>query len=93
MKYLCCNSTIFYQQDKEAEMKRFIEITVDYDGMKMLIPKSGIKTVTKRADGTALIEFESICSTDKPKDRISLIDTEESYEEVLEKLNKAGAEE
>lgn len=74
-------------------MKRFIEITVDYDAAKMLIPINGIKTVVKRMDGTALIEFESICSTDKPKDRISLVATEESYEEVTEKLNEAGAEE
>ena len=74
-------------------MKRFIEITVDYDGTKMLIPINGIKTVTKQMDGTALVEFESICCTDKPKDRISLIDTAESYEEVSAKLNEAGAEE
>lgn len=37
-------------------MKRFIEITVDYDGMKMLIPISGIKTVTKRADGRMVLK-------------------------------------
>lgn len=72
-------------------MKNFIEITVDYDGTKMLLPVNGIKTVTKKTDTTALIEFESVCCTDKPKDKISLIDTEESYEEVLQKLESAEA--
>lgn len=70
-------------------MKGFIQITVDYDGTKMLLPVNGIKTVTKRTDGAALIEFESTCCTDKPKDKISFIDTEESYEEVAEQIKAA----
>ena len=70
-------------------MKGFIQISVDCDGTKMLVPLNGIKTVTKRMDGTALIEFESVCCTDKPKDRISFIDTEESYEEVAEQIKAA----
>ena len=72
-------------------MKGFIEITVKYDNAKLTLPVVGIKTILQRSDGNAFIEFESVCCTDKPKDRISLIDTAESYEEVCRKIEEAGA--
>ena len=68
------------------EVKGFIEVKVSYDGMGLVLPVSGIKTVAKRKNGCALIEFESVVYSDKPKDGVSLIDTVESYEEVKRKI-------
>lgn len=68
------------------EVKGFIEVKVSYDGMGLVLPVSGIKTVAEGKNGCALIEFESVVYSDKPKDGVSLIDTVESYEEVKRKI-------
>ena len=67
-------------------MKGFIEVKVSYDGTGLVLPVSGIKTVAEGKNGCALIEFESVVYSDKPKDGVSLIDTVESYEEVKRKI-------
>lgn len=62
-------------------MKGFIEVTERYDGMKLLLPVSGIRAVAQDDNGSALIEFESTVSR-----KGTAINTSESYGEVKQKI-------
>ena len=66
-------------------MKGFIELTVFYDGMKLLLPLQGIRSITELEDGRALVETESLCCC-SPKEKFSLFDTKETYREVKQKI-------
>lgn len=64
-------------------MKGFIEFTERSDGMKILYPISGIKSVAENDDGHALIELD-----DSPKNKTVVFCSAESYEEIKEKIKQ-----
>ena len=66
-------------------MKGFIELTVFYDGMKLLLPLQGIRSITELEDGRALVETESLCCCIS-KEKFPLFDTKETYREVKQKI-------
>ena len=68
------------------EVKGFIEVTEQSDGLKVLIPVSGIRSVIENPNGFAMIEYESMDFGSKAKDRFTVIWTAEDYEEIKEKI-------
>lgn len=62
-------------------LKGFIEVTERYDGMRLLLPVSGIRAVAQDDNGSALIEFESAVNR-----KGSVFNTSESYGEVKKKI-------
>lgn len=69
-------------------MKGFIEVTISYDNHRLILPVSGIKSVIENDDGRVLLEFESICCTDKPRDKISVIDIAETYVQIKQNYSR-----
>lgn len=70
-------------------MKGFIEVTLLYDKHRLILPVNGIKSIIENDEGAVLLEFESICCTDKPKEKISVIDITESYEQIKQRIFEA----
>ena len=64
-------------------MKGFREFTERADGMKILYPISGIKSVAENDDGRALIELDYSL-----KNNTIVFCSAESYEEVKEKIKQ-----